>query len=94
MNDHAASSPSVSVIGLGSMGSGIARTFIDAGCRVSVWNRSRGKVDAMDEHGAIACDGPAEALDANTPVVVCLTDYSAWRKIIEDHGLQDLQARL
>ena len=89
MNDHAASSPSVSVIGLGSMGSGIARTFIDAGCRVSVWNRSRGKVDAMVEHGAIACDGPADALDANTHVVVCLTDYSAWRKIIEDHGLQD-----
>ena len=31
----------VSVIGLGAMGSGIARTLLARGCRVSVWNRSR-----------------------------------------------------
>ena len=34
-------------IGLGTMGSGIARTFINAGCQMSVWNRSRGKIDAL-----------------------------------------------
>ena len=88
MSDHTASSPAVSVIGLGSMGSGIARTFIEAGCRVSVWNRSRGKVDALVADGAVGCDSPADALDANTHVVVCLTDYSAWNRIIEEHDLQ------
>ncbi|MCH2148282.1 MAG: NAD(P)-binding domain-containing protein [Phycisphaerales bacterium] len=89
MNDHAESTPSVSVIGLGSMGSGIARVFLAAGCRVSVWNRSRAKVDALVSDGAVGCDTPADALKANTHVVVCLTDYSAWRKIIEDHDLQE-----
>lgn len=88
MNDHAESTPSVSVIGLGAMGSGIAQTLIDAGCQVSVWNRSRGKVDALVADGAIGCDTPADALKANTHVVVCLTDYAAWNKIIEEHELQ------
>ena len=34
-------------IGLGTMGFGIARTFINAGCQMSVWNRSREKIDAL-----------------------------------------------
>ena len=39
MNQHAGANQSVSVIGLGAMGAGIARTLLDAGCQVSVWNR-------------------------------------------------------
>ena len=81
--------PGVSVIGLGSMGAGIARTFMNSGCDVSVWNRSRGKVDALVEEGAKACDGPADAFRANRSVVVCLTDYEAWKAIIESEGLND-----
>ncbi|MCH2141234.1 MAG: NAD(P)-binding domain-containing protein, partial [Phycisphaerales bacterium] len=88
MTEHTASPPAVSVIGLGAMGSGIARAFLDAGCHVSVWNRSRGKVDALVADGAIGCDTPADALKANTHVVVCLTDYATWNKIIEEHELQ------
>ena len=80
---------SVSVIGLGAMGSGIARTFIDAGCRVSVWNRSRGKVDAMAAVGATGCDTPADALEANRHVVVCVSDYATWSGIVEEHGLRN-----
>jgi 3-hydroxyisobutyrate dehydrogenase-like beta-hydroxyacid dehydrogenase len=87
MNDTPQPTQGVSVVGLGSMGSGIARTFLQSGCRVSVWNRSREKVDALVSSGAIACDGPKEALDANTHVVVCLSTYSAWQKIIEEHDL-------
>jgi len=87
MSDRRQPIRDVSVIGLGAMGSGIARTFIDRGCRVSVWNRTRAKIDALVCQGAIACDGPADALDANTHVVVCLSDYAVWRKIIEDHNL-------
>ena len=83
------SSKSVSVIGLGSMGSGIARSFIDVGYQVSVWNRSRQKVDALAKSGVIACDSPEDALKANDFVIVCLTDYAAWRKIIETRNLQN-----
>ncbi len=79
----------ISVIGLGAMGAGIARTFLNRGCRVSVWNRSRAKVDALVASGAIACDEPGDALNANTHVVVCLSDYAVWRQIIEAYDLAD-----
>jgi len=77
----------VSVIGLGAMGSGIARTLIDRGCRVSVWNRSRAKVDDLVSSGAIGCNGPVDALNANTHVIVCLSNYGVWQSIIEAHNL-------
>lgn len=80
---------SVSVVGLDAMGAGIARTFLDAGYRVSVWNRSRAKIDPLVALGAIACDGPREALEANVHVVVCLAGYPAWMKVVEEQGLRE-----
>jgi 3-hydroxyisobutyrate dehydrogenase-like beta-hydroxyacid dehydrogenase len=77
----------VSVIGLGAMGSGIARTLIEGGFTVSVWNRSRAKVDDLVAVGAIGCNEPREALDANTIVIVCVSDYAVWRHIIQEHSL-------
>ena len=89
MNQRAGANQSVSVIGLGAMGAGIARTLLDAGCQVSVWNRSRGKVDELVSRGATACDSPLDAIEANTHVIVCLTDYAAWQAIMEANGLSD-----
>ena len=89
MNDHIENSPNVSVIGLGDMGSGLARTLLAAGYSVSVWNRSRDKVDAVASVGAIACSTPKEAVQANDHVVICVADYSVWNRIIEDHDLHD-----
>lgn len=88
MNNTPASREGVSVIGLGAMGAGLARTFLEAGHRVSVWNRSREKVDALATLGASACATPGEALDASSRVVVCLSNYTAWRRIAEEHELE------
>ena len=87
MSYEQSTSPEVSVIGLGAMGSGIARTLIEGGCKVSVWNRSRAKVDDLVAVGAIGCNEPREALDANTLVIVCVSDYAVWRHIIQEHSL-------
>lgn len=87
MSYQQSTSLGVSVIGLGAMGSGIARTLIEGGCNVSVWNRSRTKVDDLVAVGAIGCNEPREALDANTIVIVCVSDYAVWRHIIQEHSL-------
>ena len=87
MTDSRESTHDVSVIGLGAMGSAIARTFIESGFRVAVWNQSRDKVDALVSSGATGCDGPAEALDASDRVVVCLAGYPVWTRIVDDHDL-------
>ena len=42
----------VTIIGLGAMGSAIARRFIAGGFNVSVWNRTHPKAEAMAEEGA------------------------------------------
>ena len=87
MSSKQSTSLGVSVIGLGAMGSGIARSLIEGGCTVSVWNRSRAKVDDLVAVGAIGCNEPKEALDANTIVIVCVSDYVVWRHIIQEHSL-------
>ena len=87
MSNQQVSTPGVSVIGLGAMGSGIALTLIEGGFTVSVWNRSRAKVDALVASGAIGCNEPGEALDANTHVIVCVSDYAVWQHIIQEHKL-------
>ena len=87
MSNQQTSNLGVSVIGLGAMGSGIARTLIEGGCTVSVWNRSRAKVDALVATGAIACNEPGDALKANTHVIVCVSDYAVWQQIIQEHSL-------
>ena len=87
MSYQQSTSLEVSVIGLGAMGSGIARTLIEGGCKVSVWNRSRAKVDDLVAVGAIGCNEPKEALDANTIVIVCVSDYAVWRHIIQEYSL-------
>ena len=79
----------VGVIGLGAMGSGIARTCLEAGYRVSIWNRSSDKAIPLVALGAIACDKPDEVLEANRHVVVCVADYAAWMQIVSNHGLEE-----
>ncbi|WP_214325860.1 NAD(P)-dependent oxidoreductase [Nonomuraea sediminis] len=62
----------VTVIGLGPMGSKMAETFLAAGHRVSVWNRTRSKADPLLAKGAEWADRPASDL-----VVISQIDYQA-----------------
>lgn len=49
-------------LGLGSMGSALARRLVDAGHRVTVWNRSPHAADSLVELGAIRAADAGEAL--------------------------------
>ena len=42
----------VSVVGLGAMGSALARALMRAGHRVTVWNRTASKAEALVREGA------------------------------------------
>ena len=52
----------VGFIGLGHMGSAMARRLIDAGYDVTVWSRSAAHVDEAAAHGATRADSPADAI--------------------------------
>jgi 3-hydroxyisobutyrate dehydrogenase-like beta-hydroxyacid dehydrogenase len=51
-------------IGVGTMGSAIARRLIDAGHRVRVWNRSPAATEPLIAAGAVAAESPLDALSA------------------------------
>jgi 3-hydroxyisobutyrate dehydrogenase-like beta-hydroxyacid dehydrogenase len=73
---------SVSVLGLGAMGSALAQTFLRQGRRTVVWNRSGAKAEPLVQHGAHAVATPAEAISASPVIVVCVLDYSAAKETL------------
>lgn len=61
-------------LGLGSMGSGMARRLVDAGHDVIVWNRSQGSVENLVAAGARNAEHPAEALAAEVSFSMLAND--------------------
>jgi 3-hydroxyisobutyrate dehydrogenase-like beta-hydroxyacid dehydrogenase len=66
----------IGFIGLGNMGSGMAANLLKAGHRVTAYNRSRDKVDALAERGARPAPTVAEACGGEV-VVSMLADDDA-----------------
>ncbi|MFH9617321.1 NAD(P)-binding domain-containing protein [Streptomyces pratensis] len=64
----------VTLLGLGAMGTALARTWLAAGHPLTVWNRSPARAEALAAEGAQVADSAAAAVEANTLVVVCLLD--------------------
>lgn len=65
----------VSCIGLGNMGSALARTLLAAGHELTVWNRSADKATGLVENGARLAETVAGAITASPVSVVCLRGY-------------------
>ncbi|MCX4982711.1 NAD(P)-dependent oxidoreductase [Streptomyces sp. NBC_00572] len=73
---------SITVIGLGQMGSALADAFLTAGHRTTVWNRTPAKADALVARGALRAATVTEAVAASELVVVCVLDYPAVRELL------------
>ena len=73
---------SVSVLGLGLMGSALAEALLNAGHGVTVWNRTPGKAGSLTEKGANAAASAAEAFDASDVILVCVTNHAAVMEIV------------
>jgi 3-hydroxyisobutyrate dehydrogenase-like beta-hydroxyacid dehydrogenase len=76
----------VSVLGLGSMGITIAQIFLDQGYKVTVWNRTAEKADALVAKGAVLARSAAEAMRAARVIVMCVYDYRAADAILAMEG--------
>jgi 3-hydroxyisobutyrate dehydrogenase-like beta-hydroxyacid dehydrogenase len=66
----------VSVVGLGNMGTALAKAFLAHGHRVTVWNRTANKCDALRSAGAHVANSVAQAVEASDAVVVCVLNYT------------------
>jgi 3-hydroxyisobutyrate dehydrogenase len=82
----------VAFIGTGIMGAPMARNVAAAGFEVVVWNRTRGKAEAVE--GATVADSPAEATDGADFMITMLADGAAVESVAPDalrEGLTWLQ---
>jgi 3-hydroxyisobutyrate dehydrogenase len=77
---HHRSVTRVAVIGLGAMGSRIARRLLDAGHELTVWNRTRQRAEAF---GAPIAATPADAAATAEVVITMVTDPEALRAVTE-----------
>ncbi|MDA2813614.1 NAD(P)-binding domain-containing protein [Nocardiopsis sp. RSe5-2] len=64
----------LALLGLGAMGTALARAWLAAGHPVTVWNRTPSRAAALAAEGARAAESAAAAVEANTLVVTCLLD--------------------
>ncbi|HUS82056.1 MAG TPA: NAD(P)-dependent oxidoreductase [Dehalococcoidia bacterium] len=78
----------VAVIGLGRMGSTIARRILGAGFDTTVYNRTAAKMDPLVQKGAKGAPSPREAAAGADAVVTCLMgDASVFDVVLGEDGL-------
>ncbi|MFC3492458.1 NAD(P)-dependent oxidoreductase [Glycomyces rhizosphaerae] len=75
--------PSITVLGLGAMGSAIAARLRVHGHAVTVWNRSPDKTEPHAEAGANAAATIEEAVAASDTVLVVLLDHASVRERLD-----------
>jgi 3-hydroxyisobutyrate dehydrogenase len=76
MAETSSESPSVALLGTGTMGAAMARNIAAAGMPVRVWNRTRGTAEALADVADV-CDTPAEAVTGASVVVTVLHDAAS-----------------
>jgi 3-hydroxyisobutyrate dehydrogenase-like beta-hydroxyacid dehydrogenase len=73
----------VGLVGLGNMGTAMAERLLAADNRLGVYNRTRGKADALAARGAFVADTPAELLGEVDVVVTSLPNDEAFEEVAE-----------
>ena len=81
-----AQSTPLGFVGTGLMGAPMTRRLLAAGRPVTVWNRTRAKIEPLVAAGATEAPGPAEVARRSEIVFVCLTDTAAVREAVLGPG--------
>ncbi|MGA7875718.1 MAG: NAD(P)-dependent oxidoreductase [Desulfoferrobacter sp.] len=67
-------SEKIGFIGLGIMGRRMALNILKAGFRMTVWNRTAGKMETLVAEGAEAASNPAEVAAKSDIIIICVSD--------------------
>ena len=91
MAEHVGRSGStdVTVIGCGLMGSALARQFAKSGYRVSAWNRTPERAQALAPDGVTPIRSIVDAVRSSPLVVTCTLDYESTRSAVDPVGSWD-----
>jgi 3-hydroxyisobutyrate dehydrogenase len=72
----------VGYVGIGLMGAPMSRRLLAAGYGLTIWNRTRAKMEPLLAEGAQAADGPDGVARASDIVFACVTDTDAMRETV------------
>ena len=72
----------VTLIGLGAMGSALAKALIDAGHPITAWNRSSERLEKIVALGARGASDVPDAVKSSDVILVCVSNYTATRKFL------------
>lgn len=78
--------PAVTVIGMGNMGSAVARAYLERGYRTTVWNRTADKAEAMTDSGAVVASTAAKAVAESPVTILSLLDNTAVEDVLGSVG--------
>ena len=82
----------IAVIGLGLMGSALARTIHRAGHGLTVWNRSPGKMQPFISEGIATAPDEASAIKSSPIVLICIDNYDSTLSLINTEEIIPLLA--
>jgi len=85
-------SEKIGFIGLGIMGSGMARNLVEKGHDVTVWNRTRSRADELAAVGAVAVDSPKAVAGSCDITMICVSDTPDVEAVL--HGDQGVLSGL
>src|SRR5213592_1688257 len=72
----------LSCLGLGTMGSGMAANLLEAGYKLTVWNRNAGKCEPFARKGARVADTPADAVRDVDLIIYSLSNDQAIEEVV------------
>lgn len=83
---------SVTVLGLGAMGTALAKTLARGGVKVTGWNRTPRDVAVFADAGVKIVSSLVEAVAASPIILLVTADFSANRSVLQDEEAQRVLA--
>jgi 3-hydroxyisobutyrate dehydrogenase len=87
MADTDLNSLRVGWIGTGRMGLAMSRRLLDAGVKLSVWNRTKAKAEPLAEHGATIVDSPRDLAGMDIVFTILANDVNFTEVTTGEGGL-------
>ena len=81
---------SVTVAGIGVMGSALVRALLAGKYQVTMWNRTPARAQPLVEDGATLNTRLADAISASDVTLMCVSDQAAVRELLDDPEVRDV----
>ena len=80
---------SISVVGLGNMGSALADALLSNGFSIAVWNRTVSKATTLIERGAMLAQNVAEAAGMSDVMIICVAEHSVIKSLLHNDDVAE-----